>query len=153
MSPNLPKWVNRISMLFWAIYCSHDEISTCWLLPGHSIISVSCSHLSLTMSKGKGLDFLIVKSNTVQFNFHQPAARGGSQVAPGKCLMPKSGAVPFTKGQRKESEWKRIHVLQKKLFEAGFVVIWELLKVSVIFFLEGGGRDTVLIPWTLLTHL
>lgn len=144
MSPNLPKWVNRISMLFWAIYCSHNEISTGRLLPGQSIISVSCLHLSLTMSKGKGLDFLVVKSNTVQFNFHLPAARGRSQVAPGKCLMPKSGAVSFTKGQWKESEWKRIHLLQKKFSEAGFMVIWELLKVSVIFLLllRGGTHST-----------
>lgn len=149
MSPHLPKGVNRISMLFLAIYCSCDEISAWWLLPGQSIISVSCSHLSLTMSKGKGLDFLIVKSNIVQFNFHQPAARVESQVASGKCLTLKSGAVPFTKGQQKKSEWKRIHLLQKKFFEAGFVVIWELLKVSVIFL--GGAQYSY--RWTLLTHL
>lgn len=142
MSPHLPKGINRIHVLILAIYCSHDESSAWRLLPGQSVISVSCSHLSLTMSKGKGLDFLMVKNNTVQFNFHQPAARVGSQVAPGKCLMPKSGSVPFTKGQWK-NQWKRIRLLQKKFSEAGFVVFWEFLKVSVIFF---PFLDTVLIP-------
>lgn len=78
-------------------------MKTCPVAPSRSGYHFSkLFHFPLTMSKGKALDLLIMKSNTVQFNFHQPAAEAESQAAPEKSHMPKSGAVPLQRDSRED---------------------------------------------------
>lgn len=148
MSSNLPQWVQRTCMLFSTVHGSHEENGAGQLLLGKTGIAVSCWHLPLIMSHGKCLELLIMKSNTVQFNFHQTAA-GLKQSCPQEIPQAKSRNCALSKGTAGRL-WNEIEfIIFKKgsstgLCERPFQRCW---KASVVSLTQHSNW------WTLLTHL